>query len=134
MRTVPLESFISRSSEGTEPYPGKIVLARHAQMAERLGRSGMTGARLADVAVDRFGYPFAPQEIVKIGLRIVLGAARVRLPKTLGPKNAFICSEYVGKCMEAVGVQIPWDGKGFIAPSDFANCDEVHALAQFKTR
>ena len=116
------------------PYPGKIILARHEQMADRLGRSGMTGARLADVAVDRFGYPFAPREIVKIGLRIMLGRVAFKLPKSLGPRDAFICSEYVGKCLETLNIEIPWDGKGFIAPVDFARCPEVHALAQFKTR
>jgi hypothetical protein len=86
------------------------------------------------VAVDRFGYPFAAREIIRIGLRIMLGAANARMPKSLGPKDEFICSEYVGKCMEALDIQIPWDGKGFIAPADFAFCPEVHALAQFKTR
>jgi hypothetical protein len=135
VRTVPLDSFIARSSEGKEPYPGKIILARHEQMAEQLGQSGSAAAvRLADTAVDRFGYPFAPQEIARIGLRILLGAANVKMPKSLGPKREFICSEYVGKCMEALGIQIPWDGKGFIAPGDFAACPQVHALAQFKTR
>jgi hypothetical protein len=135
VRTVPLESFIARSSEGKEPYPGKIILARHQLMAARLGHAGSAAAvRLADVAVDRFGYPFAAGEIVRIGLRILLGAANVRMPRSLGPKDEFICSEYVGKCMEALDIQIPWDGKGFIAPSDFACCPEVHALAQFKTR
>jgi hypothetical protein len=132
VRTVPLKSFITRSSEGQEPYPGKIILARHAAVAERL--NGASGRRLADFAVDRFGYPFAPMEIVKIGSRIVLSGLNVRLPKTLGPKNEFICSEYVGRCLEAIGIEIPWDGLGFIAPGDFAACPDVEALAQFKTR
>jgi hypothetical protein len=135
VRAVPLESFISRSSTGKQPYPGKIILARHERMAARLGHSGSAAAvRLADVAVDRFGCPFAAREIVRIGLRIMLGAANIRMPKSLGPRNEFICSEYVGRCMEALDIQIPWDGKGFIAPGDFACCPEVHALAQVKTR
>ena len=132
VRTVPLTSFITRSSEGQEPYPGKIILARHDQMAERL--NGAASARLADFAVDRFGYPFAPMEIVKIGLRILTGGINVKAPKSLGPKDEFICSEYVGKCLEALDIQIPWDGRGFIAPGDFAAAPEIHALAQFKTR
>jgi hypothetical protein len=135
VRTVPIESFVSRSSEGTEPYPGKIILARHEQMADRLGKAGSAASvRLADTAVDRFGYPFAPMEIARIGLRILFGAADMKTPRHLIPKKEFICSEYVGKCMQALGIQIPWDGKGFIAPGDFAAAPEVHALAQFKTR
>ena len=135
VRAVPLKTFISRSSEGQRPYPGKIILARHRQMARKLGAAGSDASvHMADKAVDRFGYPFAPGEIAKIGARILLGAVHVKLPRRLGPKNEFICSEYVGKCLEALDIRIPWDGKGFLAPSDFAACPEVHALAQFKTR
>jgi len=135
VRTVPLESFITRSSEGKQPYPGKIILARHEQMAQQLGKAGSAASiRLADAAVDRFGYPFAPIEIMRIGMRIITGAANMKTPKHFLPKKEFICSEYVGKCMETLGIQIPWDGKGFIAPSDFACDPQVHALAQFKTR
>jgi hypothetical protein len=134
VRTVPLKSFISRNSEGKSPYPGKILLARHHQMAERLGVKGSAAAvRLADAAVDRFGYPFAAREIAKIGLRIMLGAANIKLPKSLGPKDEFICSEYVGKCLQTLGIEIPWDGLGFLAPGDFAACPDVHAIAQIKT-
>ena len=41
-----------------------------------------------------------------------------------------ICSEFVAKAFDAAGVTIPWDGLGFIAPSDFANAPEVEAIAQ----
>jgi hypothetical protein len=134
VRAVPLKSFISRNSQGKHPYPGKILLARHEEVAERLGAKGSAAARrLADAAVDRFGYPFAAGEIAKIGLRIMLGAANIKLPKSLGPSNEFICSEYVGRCLQTLGIDIPWDGLGFLAPADFAACPEVHAIAQIKT-
>jgi hypothetical protein len=134
VRTVPLKTFISRSSEGKSPYPGKILLARHEEVAAGLGKPGSRHAvSMADFAVDRFGYPFAAFEIAKIGLRLMLGAANVRLPRRLGPKDEFICSEYVARCYEALGVKIPWDGLGFIAPGDFAQDPKVHAIAQIKT-
>jgi hypothetical protein len=63
----------------------------------------------------------------------MLSAANVKLPKSLGPNNAFICSEYVGKCLETLEIDIPWDGLGFLAPGDFAAAPEVHAIAQIKT-
>ena len=135
VRAVPLKTFISQSSQGTRPYPGKIILARHKDMARKLGAAGSEASvHMADKAVDRFGDRFAPGEIAKIGARIILGAMNVKLPRRLGPKNEFICSEYVGRCLEALDIRIPWDGNGFIAPSDFAACPEVKALAQFKTR
>ena len=56
------------------------------------------------------------------------------MPKFLGSKNEFICSEYAARCFEAVGIEILWDGLGFIAPSDFAKDPKTRAIAQFKTR
>lgn len=135
VRTVPLSKFISQSSSGKKPYPGKIILARHDDYADKGGKSGSAAMeRLADFAVDRFGQPFAGLEILKIAARISLGSLNRKMPKSLGPKNEFICSEYAEKCFEAVGIEILWDGLGFIAPADFARDPKTRAIAQFKTR
>ena len=135
VRTVPLATFISQSSTGQKPYPGKIILARHDDYGGDSGKYGPAAMkRLADFAVDRFGDPFAAGEIVKIGLRIIAGKLEREMPKALIPRDELICSEYVAKCFEAVGIKVPWDGLGFIAPSDFANDPKTRAIAQFRTR
>ena len=133
VRTVPLSSFISRGASGKKPFPGKILLARHADYADKGGGDGSAAMqRLADFAVDRFGAPFAPGEIAKIALRVAFGRLNRKTPKALGPDKEFICSEYAAKCYEAVGIKIEWDGRGFIAPADFANDPKVKAIAQIK--
>jgi hypothetical protein len=55
------------------------------------------------------------------------------MPKFMGPKNEFICSEYVARCFERVEIKIPWDGLGFIAPADFANDPKIKAIGRFRT-
>ncbi len=133
VRTVPLTTFLTQSSTGTKPYPGRIILARHDDYADKGGEAGGAAMkRMADFAVDRFGDPFSGVEIAKIGLRVALGRLNLKLPKDMGPKNEFICSEYAAKCLHAVGIDIPWDGLGFIAPADFALDPKIKALAQFK--
>ena len=134
VRAVPLAKFIKRTSSGVTPYPGKIVLARHEDFAA-IKRGDKTNAmrRLGDFAVDRFGDPFASAEILKITARIMLGRTKTRTPKHLAPKNEFICSEYVAKCFEAVGIGVAWDGAGFVAPADFARDPKIHAIARFRT-
>lgn len=135
VRTVPLKTFISQGSGGQRPFPGKILLARHADYAEKGGDHGSASMkRLAHFAVERLGYPFAPGEILKIAARVAAGRLGRDMPKMLGPKNEFICSEYVAKCYDAVGINIPWDGRGFIAPSTFASDPKVRAIAQIKTQ
>jgi hypothetical protein len=135
VRTVTLERFISQSSTGQKPYPGRILLARHGDYASRGGAPGGAAMRrLAEFGVDRLGDRFAPLEILKIALRIVLGRFGGKMPGFLGPKDEFICSEYAAKCFEAVGIEIAWDGRGFIAPADFALDPKVRAIAQLRTR
>ncbi|HEY2660219.1 MAG TPA: hypothetical protein VGI79_10880 [Caulobacteraceae bacterium] len=135
VRAVTLPRFISQSSTGQKPYPGKIILARHEDYADRGGKEGSAAMkRLADFAVDRLGDRFAPMEILRIAARICLGSANKAMPKWAMPKNEFICSEYASKAYEAVGVKIQWDGLGFIAPCDFAKDPATKAIAQFRTR
>jgi len=134
VRAVALAKFIQRTSSGVTPYPGNIILARHEDFAV-MKRTGKTDAlrRLGDFAVDRFGDPFASGEILKIAARIVLGRTRVKTPSRLAPRDEFICSEYVARCFETIGIDIAWDGAGFIAPADFARDPKMHAIARFKT-
>jgi hypothetical protein len=134
VRVVPLSRFIGQSSSGQRPYPGRIILARHADYADCGGKAGSAATkRLATFAVDRLGDPFDAGEIARIALRIVMGRFHRKMPRMLGPKREFICSEYVAKCFDRIGVKIEWDGLGFISPADFARDPKVKALARFRT-
>ena len=129
VHSVALERFIAQTSSGQRPYPGKIVLARHAEIESKGGLQA-----LIHYAIDCMGDPFSPAEIAKIGLRIAFARTGRTMPGNLRPKDEFICSEYVDRCYRQVGIEIPWDGKGFIAPADIANDPRVTAVARFQTR
>jgi hypothetical protein len=131
VRAVPLSSFVSQASNGRKPYPGRILLARHHGFQARVDKAAIT--RMAEFAVDRFGAPFAGQEMIKIGLRVLAGFFAIKTPPMLTPDDEFICSEYAARCYEAAGVKIPWDGLGFIAPCDFAADPAVEPIAQVET-
>ncbi len=130
VRCIGLSDFVSRDSAGHSPYPGKILLTRHDGL--KTAGAQERARALAKVAFDRLGARFAPAEIAKIGLRIVsarvLGARKT--PHMLLPDDEFICSEYVAKAFEGAGLPIPFDGLGFIAPSDFADDPRLNAIAQ----
>jgi hypothetical protein len=133
VRAVPIATFIERTSSGVTPYPGHIILARHADFDRRVEDDPGAMKRLGDFAVDRLGDPFAGGEILRIGLRVLFGRARVKTPPRLAAKDEYICSEYVAKCLEQVGIEVPWDGRGFIAPADFAADSKVEAIGRFQT-
>ena len=128
VHAVAMDRFISQTSSGTRPYPGKIVLARH----DGLQRMSDINA-VVDDAIDLMGCRFSPAEIVKIATRIVFGRFDRHMPQRLRPKDEFICSEYVDRCYRKVGVEIRWNGRGFISPADIANDSNVHAVARFQT-
>jgi hypothetical protein len=131
VRAVPLSAFIARTSSGIEPYPGKILLARHRGMAAKSRRQPMQ--RMAGFAFDRLGDRFSKAEVAKIALRIALGRFRRHLHPSLGPKDEFICSEYVARCLGEIGLKVRWDGLGFIAPADIASDPRIDAVAQIQT-
>jgi hypothetical protein len=132
VRTVPLSTFISRTSSGVHPYPGKILLARHGGVD---GRSATRRVReMAAFGFDRLGDRFSQGEALKIVLRIALSVFQVKLPKNLGPDDEYICSEFVARCFERIGLQFPWDGRGFVAPDDIAKDPKVIPIAQIRTR
>ena len=129
VHAVSMERFISQTSSGAHPYPGKIVLARHDDIAAKKDLTPM-----ADFGVDAMGDRFSSGEILKIATRVFVGRFDRHMPKALGAKDEFICSEYVDRCYRKVGVKIGWDGRGFIAPADFAQDPKVQVVGRFKTR
>ena len=131
VRTVPLSKFISCTSEGTRPYPGKILLARDQRFADLAPAKRKA---MYDFAFASLGDRFAPAEIVKIATRLMVGRMARKMPRFLGARDEYICSEYVAKCFTKAGLKIPWDGLGFVAPGDFAAAPDVNAVAQIRTR
>ena len=135
VHAVSLSKFISQTSGGTQPYPGKIILARHDDLAKRDGDQGVDDLKpLAQFAIDAMGDRFSPGEVVKIATRIARRPDRPAYAQLTGPKDEFICSEFVARCFQRIGIQIAWDGLGFIAPADFALDPKIQAVAQIQTR
>jgi hypothetical protein len=132
VRAVPLSDFIARTSSGTHPYPGHIVVARHRDIDIAADGTGLM-PRMQQFAFDRLGAKFSNIESAKIALRIALGRLGLRMPRHLAPDDDYICSEYVAGCYDSVGLKIEWDGRGFIAPSNIAADPRIDAVAQIQT-
>ena len=131
VRCIPLSTFVSRTSSGVTPYPGQILLARHAAL--QAGAVANPIAAMSGFAFDRLGAPFSPAEIGRIGMRIMMGRLGRRMPKPLTPRGEYICSEYVAGCFQSLNLTCPWDGLGFLAPANIAAHDDVQAVAQIAT-
>ena len=130
VRAISLNTKINGGSAG-RPYNGNLVVARHRDFAGLVNNTAMN--RMTAQAVDRLGCPYDPGEVAGIALRILAGMTGLRPPPSSRPNNAYICSEYAAECYAAIGITIPWDQKGFIAPSDFAGDPKVDAVAVLAT-
>lgn len=129
--TVPLSALVNGTGPHQKPYNGKLLIARHAGFAALANPTTLRA--MSEFAVDRFGAPYSAVEITKIALRIILGKFNVRLAPMLQPDDEYICSEYAAACFERIGITVPWDGLGFIAPSDFAADPSISAVGVART-
>jgi hypothetical protein len=123
VRAVPMSHYI-RAYNGTKAgYPGRVFVARHA----RFPAEAPALVAFSQGAVDLFGALYDKQEILGIAARIV--AAKMGMaPGAYEEDRKFICSEYAATCFASVGLDIPFNPAGFIAPNDFATCADVTIL------
>lgn len=119
VRTVRLSKYLTGYADDA-PYQGGLAVIRHQAFTQRADPAALQ--TLARYAVDQFGHPYDKHDIARIAARIM----SARVPFTREQQNRikrnqeYICSEYVARCYETVGIHVPWNRKGFIAPADFA--------------
>jgi len=132
VRTVPLSKYLTDYDSEGNPYPGGLVIARHADFSAKATEAKLS--KFGQFAVDLFGYPYDRGEIAKIAARI----AASFLPfsstdrKALKRDKEYICSEYVWECYRSLGISVQHDPKGFVAPADFAKDKAVTLKAVLK--
>lgn len=124
VRTVPLSHYCL-AYNGTETgYPGKVYIARH-QVFSTTDAAQLV--HFSQGAVDLFGYPYDPKEILATAARIV--AAKLGMaPEPFVRNRVYICSEYVFECLNSIGITIPYNRAGYITPDDIATCIDVQVL------
>ena len=134
VRTVPLKKYLNDYDNKGNPYPGGLVIARHKSFATKADPRRLRN--FAQHAVDLFGYPYDKDEIIKIAARIA--ASHVPFTKkekrSLKRDREYICSEYVWECYVRLGIRIDYDSRGFIAPKDFAQAEDVNLEAVLKSK
>jgi hypothetical protein len=131
VRTIPLSEYVA-DFEGTKAgYNGRLAIARHGQFAAKCTPDRLKA--MAQFAVDRFAYPYDDEEIARITARIVASAVGFKKGE-IKRDQEYICSEYVYECYRQIGIDIPYDKRGFVAPADFAKDQNVRLLWELKVK
>ena len=128
VRVVPLSRFVVEDSNRIRPYPGQIVIARHADWETSVTPERLD--RLNQFSTDRLGAPFSRTEVMRIAARYMLHWANLPTPPMVHTEHAYICSEYIELCFRQVGIEIPRSGRGFATPGDIAAAPQLHAIAR----
>ena len=134
VRTVRLSKYLENYANDNKPYPGGLAVIRNRKFAQSIDRDKLT--ELARYAIDHFGYSYDKDEIAKIAARILSSKVffTEKQMKKIAPDREFICSEYVARCYEHVGLTVQWNQLGFIAPADFAADPDFELVAVLKKK
>jgi hypothetical protein len=124
VQTVPMRRYLVDYAGSGQGYPGRLWIARHVGLEQIPPDQLMT---FSQGAVDLFGTKYDTQECLGIFARIVGGQLGLA-PRPSRTNRTYICSEYAALCYQSIGLTIPYDPRGFIAPKDFAICPEVTFL------
>lgn len=131
VRTIPLSEYVG-DFEGTGiGYNGRLAIARHSQFQIICTPEKLKA--MAQFAVDRFAYPYDDEEIARITARIVASAIGFKKDE-IKRDQEYICSEYVYECYKQVGIDVPYDRRGFVAPADFAKDQQINLLWELKVK
>ena len=126
VRMMPMSTRIDGCAAAPTPYNGGLLVLRHPDLPDSIDPAKLKA--MTQFALDRVGYPYSHTELNEIMFRIALGLAGQAVGGRLDPQNQFICSEYVAKCLDTIGIEIAPDKEGYIAPADIANDPKVIGL------
>jgi uncharacterized protein YycO len=124
VRLIPISRYIKGVGEDmtqNEAKPhARLVVARHIQLTEAQIRP------LVNFGLDQIAQPYDLDEIRRIMQRIRTGEGKAVRDR------AYMCSELVFECFEAVGLGFPYHPLGFISPQDIWASEHIKAIAEIE--
>ncbi|MDF1796668.1 MAG: YiiX/YebB-like N1pC/P60 family cysteine hydrolase [Coxiellaceae bacterium] len=121
------QGYLKNYRDTNKGYDGKMIVARHSDMAGKT----QALAQLYEKAFALTGDLYSKQDIFKIASRITMSKIGIHENGDIIPHdNHYICSEYVYACYKNIGIDLPYDPLGFIAPADIAKLDAVKPVCQ----
>lgn len=121
VRAVPLSHYLYNYENKKRTYNGELYIARHLAL-ENPNFDKRLLKKMFGKAIDLLNRNYDKDEIAQIVARIGLGIGRHK------DDDEYICSEFVEKCFNELGIEFSIDEKGFIFPEQIASDSEVKPL------
>jgi hypothetical protein len=120
VRAIPLFHYTGNYNNTGKRYDGKVFVARYKDLAKDKAKIDA----MRQVAIDLFGFRYDMDDIGKVILsRLALGAKRKE-------DECFLCSEYVEKIFQCVGINFGHDKAGFVFPEHIAADPNVELICE----
>lgn len=126
VRVVPMSSYFQDWNGCGGPYPGNLLVARHAGID---GNNEDAMALFMSELVDNLGRRYSLRRALRIGLREIAALAGLRF-RELRLKKSTVCSEYIYHAYSRLGIHLPWNPKGYILPLDIAAHQDVSLVCR----
>ncbi len=124
VRLIPISRYIKGVGEDMEQNEAKpnarLVIARHTKLTEAHIRA------LINFGLDQIAQPYDLEEIRRIMQRIRTGEGKAVRDR------AYMCSELVFECFDAVGLGFEYNPLGFISPQDIWASEDVKVIAEIE--
>lgn len=124
VRLIPISRYIKGVAEEMDQNDAKpnarLVIARHKKLTQAQIRP------LINFGIDQIAQPYDLEEIRRIMQRIRTGEGKAIRDR------AYMCSELVFECFDAVGLEFAYNHLGFISPQDIWADENVEAIAEIE--
>lgn len=121
VRMMPFMNYLKNYNGSGERYNGDLMICRH----EKFDLSNVS--RLVRAAYKFVGNPYNKSQLLRILEKIGMWKFGFR-GEDLTYKDEFICSEYVHECFREIGIEIPYNREGYIAPADYYLCSDISKM------
>jgi len=124
VRLIPVSRYIKGIAEEMEQNDAKpnarLIIARHTQLTEAHIRP------FINFGLDQIAQPYDLDEIRRIMQRIRTGEGKAIRDR------AYMCSELVFECFDAIGIEFKYNTLGFISPQDIWADENIKAVAEIE--
>jgi hypothetical protein len=120
VRAIPLFHYTGNYANAGKKYDGKLFIARYKNLANDQAKIDA----MRQVAIDLFGFKYDTNDISKILLSRIIKSIKRK------EDDAFLCSEYVEKIFQCVGINFLTNKSGFIFPEHIAADANVEIVCE----
>lgn len=120
VRAIPLFHYTGNYANTGRRYDGKLFVARYKNLAADKAKIDA----MRQVAIDLFGFKYDSNDIAKILLSRIIKSVKRK------EDDAFLCSEYVEKIFQCVGINFANNKSGFIFPEHIAADANVEIVCE----